>query len=409
MGHIQRRGDKWQARYRAPDGRERSKRFDRKIDAENWINVQKADIARGLWVDPVGGKVTLGEYANEWLGGRTNLRPTTRGKYRGLLDLHIIPSLGAIPISQLTSSVVRAWHADLHSRHPSTAAGAYRLLSTICRTAVDDDLIVRSPCRVKGAASEKTPERPVASIAELAAAVAAAPDHYQSALLLAGWCQLRRGEVLGLQRKDVNIERASLTVMRSWVQTPGGEVVMGPPKTKAGRRTVAIPSHILPILESHLQTVGESPEAWLFSGNDGNPAHPRTLSRIWTKARSSIGRPDLHLHDLRHSGLTWAAATGASLAELMRRAGHDSPAAALRYQHATADRDKALADALADMATGVEVPTMSESNVGTADNPRTDESDKGGQDATITPLTSKNSEQSQRGSNPCLHLERVVS
>jgi hypothetical protein len=62
------------------------------------------------------------------------------------------------------------------------------------------------------------------------------------------------------------------------------------------------------------------------------------------------GRPDLHLHDLRHSGLTWAAATGASTAELMRRGGHANPRAALRYQHATADRDKALADALGALA-----------------------------------------------------------
>ncbi|MDA8356539.1 MAG: tyrosine-type recombinase/integrase, partial [Actinomycetota bacterium] len=67
-------------------------------------------------------------------------------------------------------------------------------------------------------------------------------------------------------------------------------------------------------------------------------------------ARRAVGRPDLHLHDLRHSGLTWSAATGASVAELMRRAGHKSPAAAMRYQHATEDRDRALAGALAELA-----------------------------------------------------------
>ena len=82
------------------------------------------------------------------------------------------------------------------------------------------------------------------------------------------------------------------------------------------------------------------------------PVTPRTLNRAWERARVAAGRPDLHLHDLRHSGLTWTAATGATTAELMHRAGHASPAAALRYQHATKDRDRALADALAALSEG---------------------------------------------------------
>src|ERR1019366_4653299 len=75
-----------------------------------------------------------------------------------------------------------------------------------------------------------------------------------------------------------------------------------------------------------------------------------TLSAAWDKARIACGRPGLHLHDMRHAGLTWTAIAGATTAELMHRAGHASPSAALRYQHATADRDRALADALAGLA-----------------------------------------------------------
>ena len=114
-----------------------------------------------------------------------------------------------------------------------------------------------------------------------------------------------------------------------------------------------------------------------------------------------LGRPDLHFHDLRHSGLTWAATTGASLAELKVRA-------AFRYQHATADRDKALADALPSMATdaGI-VPLHSAKSVTAERQPKLPEVDA--EVATIMPLTSEDTEQSQRGSNPCLHLERVVS
>ncbi len=100
---------------------------------------------------------------------------------------------------------------------------------------------------------------------------------------------------------------------------------------------------------------GSGPDAWLFPGSAGNPINPRTLERRWDVARRAVGRPDLHLHDLRHSGLTWAAASGASVAELMRRGGHATSAAALRYQHATEDRDAAIAAALADLAAPADV------------------------------------------------------
>jgi integrase len=83
---------------------------------------------------------------------------------------------------------------------------------------------------------------------------------------------------------------------------------------------------------------------------------PSTVNRVWQRARHAIGRPDLHYHDLRHSGLTWSAASGASVAELMRRGGHANPTAALRYQHATEDRDRVIADALAELAAGQVTP-----------------------------------------------------
>jgi integrase len=109
-------------------------------------------------------------------------------------------------------------------------------------------------------------------------------------------------------------------------------------------------------LKQHLsQNVGPEPHAWLFP--DGQePNGVMSLERAWRKARTTIGRPDLHLHDRRHSGLTWSAATGATTAELMHRAGHASAVAALRYQHATADRDRAIADALAGLGTAKVAP-----------------------------------------------------
>jgi integrase len=351
---------RWQAR--APDP-ERPGRlvaapttFAAKPDAERWLAAARTDQERGRWLDPGAGQVTVERYATAWLAGRSDLRPSTSAKYAGLLRRHVVPALGATELARLTPSAVRAWYHELARSHPSTAADAYRFLRAVLASAVADERIGRNPCQVKGAGNVRAPERPVASVAEVQAAIAAAPERWRTALELAAWCQLRRGELLGLRRADVDLEQATVSVERAWVQTADGELVLGEPKTRAGRRSVAVPANVLPALDAHLERfVGRDPGAWLFPGEGGEPVSPRTMSRVWQEARQAIERPDLRLHDLRHSGLTWAAATGATTAELMRRGGHASPQAALRYQHATEDRDRALAEALAGLAPGAGV------------------------------------------------------
>lgn len=127
----------------------------------------------------------------------------------------------------------------------------------------------------------------------------------------------------------------------------GSELVLGPPTTKAGERTVAFPAVIVPALRHHLDTYAEPGLLGLvFVGERGGPLRRCNFSDRWASALEAVGLTDVHFHDLRHSGNTWAASTGASLRELMRRMGHASSDAALRYQHATSDRDRAIADAL---------------------------------------------------------------
>ena len=89
---IQRRGSAWRARYYGPDGRERSKSFKRKGDAERWLSQQQSFIAQGDWTDPALGRVTFGEYVLGWLDARTDLKPKTRHQYRSLLTLHVLPA-----------------------------------------------------------------------------------------------------------------------------------------------------------------------------------------------------------------------------------------------------------------------------------------------------------------------------
>jgi len=157
--------------------------------------------------------------------------------------------------------------------------------------------------------------------------------------------------VLELRRKDIDIAAGTVRVVRavSWV---GGQAIVGTPKSAAGTRVVSIPPHVIPAVAHHLETMtAASPDALLFPGRDGvSHLQPSTLHRNWRMAREAAGRPDLRVHDLRHTGAVLAAQTGATLAELMGRLGHTTPGAAMRYQHAAADRDAEIARRLSELA-----------------------------------------------------------
>jgi integrase len=322
-------------------------------DAAAYAVTIEAEKLQGAAIDPKRAKVTVKDYGTDWLAKRTDLAATTLSLYRHLFDHHIVPVLGSTAVGNLSMARVKSWHAAIDKDQPTTAAKAYRLLATIMRSAIDDRLIVQSPCRVKGAAAESAPERPVVSMAEVQALADAMPNKLRLAVLLAASCQLRRGELLGLRRKDVDELHQELSVEITRTATVDGDEVTKGPKTEAGKREIVIPSNLASDISDHMKHfVASDATARIFD------VDTRELRRAWDRARSVVGLPKLHMHDLRHSGLTWSAATGATVAELMHRAGHRSPTAAMRYQHATKDRDKALADALAKLAPVAKVTPM---------------------------------------------------
>ncbi|WP_249051521.1 site-specific integrase [Cellulomonas fimi] len=295
---------------------------------------------------------TFGEYANAWLAGR-DLKPRTRAHYRRLLDTRLLPAFADERLADVTPAQVRMWHAALDPGTPTIRAHAYALLRTIYTTAVTDDLVPTNPCRIAGAGATKRARtiRP-ASLAELEVLTAAMPDQLRPMVLVGAWCALRFGELVELRRSDVDLDEAVIRVRRGVVRV-GSEVIVGTPKSAAGVRDVAVPPHLVPVLRRHLELyVGRSRDALLFPASDGRNMGPNSLYWHFYQAREAAGRPDLRFHDLRHTGAVLAASTGATLAELMARLGHSTPAAAMKYQHAAADRDRVIADALSRLANG---------------------------------------------------------
>ncbi len=325
--------------------------FNAKADALVRLSQIETDLHRGAWVDPKAGKTTIKEYAKIWLDQRTDLAFRTRELYEYLLDRHILPELGRFPLVAVAPSTIRSWYASRAQAHASTAAKAYRLLSAIFRTALVDGLVATSPCKVDGAGVERPAERPVATVQEVVALEAAMPEHLRLIVALATWCQLRRAELLGLRRKDVDLAQSLIRIEQSRTVTMNGKSLVKGPKTEAGRRTIAVPAPLLPKIQSHLERfTGPDPDDLVFVGSFGRPLTPNVLQAVWQRARATVDRNDLRLHDLRHTGLTFAAAAGATTVELMHRAGHSSAVAAMRYQHATRDRDRVIAEALASFA-----------------------------------------------------------
>jgi integrase len=202
---------------------------------------------------------------------------------------------------------------------------------------------------VVGAGSDRARERPVATPGQVVELVEAITPRYRAAVLLAAWCGLRRGEVLALHREDVDLGAGTVTVRRNRVELlESGTAYDGPPKTAAGRRTVAIPPHVLPVLRDHMaEWAGDER---VFVGQDGQPMRGDAMRQAFTRSRRKSGMAGFTFHDLRHTGQTLAASTGATLRDLMRRLGHASPAAANRYLHAVDGRDAEIAVALSELA-----------------------------------------------------------
>ena len=327
--------------------------------------------------------------------------------YRWLLKKHIAPYLGGVPVGKMSARLVREWRATLlgNGVSVSVAAKAYRLLRAIMTTAVDEDnMLVRNPCRIKGAGDEDASERPVLTVRQVfdlaervgrrpIGNIRKVPDGYRlrfsrngqmrtsperyvtrqeaeralwkmaddgradcthdrrfyALVLLATFASLRWGEATALRRSDLDLEAGTVRVRAAYVERSTGEMLLGPPKSKAGRRVVGIPAAIIPDLAAHLAIyVKDEPGALVFPGVKGGPIRRGNFNKMsaWPQAVASLGMPGLHFHDLRHTGNQFAGNSGAGLRDLMARMGHDSERAAMIYQHVARGADQAITDAI---------------------------------------------------------------
>jgi integrase len=323
------------------------------MDAEAWLANERSLIDRDKWTPPPQRKIaearkkreasynTVKTFAERYLRER-GLRPTTVHNYQGLLATRINPYFAEMPLKNVTLSEIKAWRTSLNPKAEATNAAAYRLLRSLLRAAEEEELIDRAPPKIRGAGS--APVRRIAvpaTLEEIAAITDTMPE------------RLRRSDVDGVTGRI----KVSRKVDKDVVAGAGGACpqcgrVISAPKTASGVRTVHAPPPFLPMLQKHLlEHAAVGPSGLLFPGDRTDHMSVRYLMDRYRPARKAAGRPDLTIHHLRHTALTLAGQHGATAAELQARAGHASQAAMAIYQHATLDRDKRLADAIADTHT----------------------------------------------------------
>lgn len=373
--------ERWQASY--PNPHDKSRRVNAPTTfptarlGEAWLAEERGLIERGTWKSSerrARESVTLAEYGRSWVETHT-LAPNSRDLYRSRLEDQVYPFLGNRMLGDITKADIRIW---FQSRKKVAAKRslecAYTALRSMMSTAQEDDLISTNPCTLKKVFSSK-PQRPSRSVTagELTAITKCMRPGYAPAVLLAGWCGLRWGEVTGLRRMDVNVANGEVhvyeqvVVLRSSRKEVGvtdgirkgkthgkANIQRADVKTTGSRRVVYMPPHIIPEIIKHLESqVGSTGGALLFpSIREANrPVSASTFFPWFKAALNAAGVQDMRFHELRHTAATLAMQTGrASGFDVMAMLGHTSTKTAARYQHVTEERLRNLARSLSVMA-----------------------------------------------------------
>lgn len=342
MASIRKRPDRpkpWEAVYRDPDGRQRTRTFARKADAQRFLTGVEHALLSGSYVDARGGKATFKDFAERWRASQPH-RPQTASLYERLLRLHAYPTFGDRGLSSVRRSEVQGWVAGL-TVAPATVRQVYAVTRTIFRAAVEDKLLAESPCRK--IALPELPDGTLVplSVEQVRAVADAAPANLRALVILAAATGLRSGELLGLEVDKVDFLRRAVQVEQQLVYIAGQEPFVGPPKTKASRRTVPVPTFALDELAAHLAAfppVG----GFVFTSASGKPMLRTTLNGRWRRTVRNAGLGDLvKLHHLRHHYASVLIAGGESVKVVQARLGHASAVETLKtYAHLWPDDDE---------------------------------------------------------------------
>lgn len=391
MGFVNKTsGGTYRAYFRDPSGKQRSKTFRLKKDAQGFLNELESAKSRGVYVSPHAGRVLFGVHAGEWMDARS-LAVTTAAKDRAVMRTHVLPRWAEIPLGKIDHMGLQAWATELgRTRSHDTTALALRLASAVLRSAVRNRLIPFNPAedvQLPRAQRRATDERIISRAGLREQLLPEVPERSRAVVALAAAAGLRWGEVAGLRTDALDLDANRVHVVRTVIEVNGNTSFKPFPKSTAGRRTIPLPSWVLPYVRDHMRFWPTPTTAPVFANEVGAPLR-RSLfrSRVWRPAlvragllgevldtgegtylgRWTDGDEQLHeaafgtrsravrevarrqagglrFHDLRHSYATWLVDDGVPPNMVQRVLGHERATTTLDlYTRRTDNADRIL-------------------------------------------------------------------
>jgi integrase len=351
---------------RGPDGRERSRSFRTRKAAETYERELLVQRDRGGWVDPRAGRVTLADWVSEWSATLAHLRTSSRRIYLDNLRLHVLPTLGNIPLNKIDKTMLRAWLAELNAGPlaPATVHQVYRALRRVLASAVENDVMARNPLDGIKPPRVDRQEMRFLTPSEVSTLADVIDERYRAFVVVGAYCGLRLGESAGLRRHRVDLLHRHLQVVDQLGRGDEGRWCIQPVKTRSSVRAITLPTVVVDALDHHVaRWAGRGREGFVFTAPDGGPMDPDNFrSRVWMPAVAAAGLAPLRIHDLRHTTASLAIAAGADVKMLQTMLGHASAVMTLdRYGHLMPGRAQDIADrldALARAAVSEPIPAV---------------------------------------------------
>lgn len=361
FGSIRKRDNgKWQARYNDLAGQRHSRMFDTKSDAAAWLATVKADLLRHDWINPHRARVTFGEWADEWLSTSIHLRPKTADAYDRLLRNRILPVFGGQAVASIETPDVQRFVTRLRNQGvpTGTVSKCRAVMRSVFKCAAGNNAIKGNPCdgvRVGESHAREVTPLTVTDVEELANAMTC--DEYTLLVRFAAYTGLRASEVAGLRVRSFDPVRREVRVVETLGEL-NGQLIEGPPKSRASRRSVPVPSSLVPDLMALVS--GRPRDARVFTARDGGPLRWQNFyNREFRPAAKRAGLAGTRFHDLRHTYVALLIEQGAHPKEIQQRVGHHSITVTMdTYGHlfphlsdAVTDRLDAVVRAVSETAT----------------------------------------------------------
>lgn len=339
----------YQVLYRDSLGKQRSRIFDRIVDARTFRADVRVRKQRGDLVDPSVGRMKFSEWADVYLEQKIALRERTRDKYESALRAHLLPAFAGASLGSITRADVQRWVVKLNREGyaPETIRGLYNVFAGMLRLAEDEGAIRKTPCR-RIELPAPTKEQRYLGADEIELLAGAVDLRYRTLVYTAAYLGLRWQEIAGLKHRYVNldIEPGTVRVVSTIERARGRYRVVDLGKTKAARRTLKVPAFLREMLQWHLEEYGRS--LWTFaSPRGGFLRYDNFRTRVWDPAVMATGLAPLTFHELRHTAAALMIHEGGDPLQVKRRMGHEDIRTTLNtYGHLFPDREDDLVAAL---------------------------------------------------------------